>query len=486
MTPEPREEYFPRQRTVRARFAEESQLSASQAEDSRRQGSQLGGTWPESQRDRFLKPFLKPKRASSSYSAADKSLRAAETQFDIPPHSIIVDYQTGVYDVFRQFVDFAVSRSLSLDIICHPWAPEPARDEPDLPTWIPLLSSAPFDKRPGQNSYGRVRADSLVGTPGLQRNYNASGKTKMYPPKGFINDRTLTVTGFVLDTIKTRKSPAVEGIIPSGWLDLVGWRGPPDPVPDKFWRTLVGDRGPGGQKYPPAYYPLACKWVFEQRSRRGNINTNEMLTFGKCPSIATEFLRRVQAVVWNRMLVSTDGRRSSKPLLALVPPEAEEGDMICILYGCSVPVVIRRSKKRKADDDSAHTSQSSRPGLGSRMSSSATDRGAPGGYPQISLSRASSTSRQSDTDHAIDGHTPGLFAPLPSVNTAFSSVNVRKKLDPNDDTSGAVAPMNINLGLESQHQYSLIGECYVHGMMAGEGFKHQKEQGSRLRAFHLI
>lgn len=489
------EQYLPRRRSMlppRTRGTQASQAQEYYQESQYSQFSQYpsqmnASQYPESQRDRFLKPYLKPKRANSSLSAADKSLRAAETQFDILPHSIIVDYQTDVYEVFAQFVDFAVSRSLSLDITVFPWAPEPREQEPDLPSWIPLLSSAPFDKRPGQNSYGRVRADSLVGTPGLQRNYNACGKTKMYPPKGFIQDRTLIVTGFVLDVIKTRKSPAVEGIIPSSWLDLIGWRGPPQPVPDKFWRTLVGDRGPGGQKYPPAYYPLACKWVFEQRSRRGNINTTELLTFGKCPSIATEFLRRVQAVVWNRMLILTEGRKTSKPLLALVPPEAEEGDLICILYGCSVPVVIRRSKKRKAEAElTPLTSQSSRTGSSSHASSlMTTDRSfAASNNPSFSLSRASTTSRNSESGSTHEGFTPGLFGPPKATSKADNDPPLR--FDDDDDFVKPQRPMDINLALESQHQYTMIGECYVHGMMAGEAFKHHKETGSRLRAFHLI
>ncbi|KXL50896.1 hypothetical protein M433DRAFT_61022 [Acidomyces richmondensis BFW] len=360
-------------------------------------------------RDTFLKP--PPRRPSGSKparSASDLSKMMAETHFQVQPHSILVDYNADTFDVFSQFLDFAISRSRSLDIICHPWAPEPLRGAPALPTWIPQLSNAPFEKRPGQNSYGRVRADSLVGTPGLgPRNYNASGKTKMYPPKDFIRGRTLIATGFQLDAIKEKKSPAVEGILPGSWLDLVDWSGPPEPVPDRLWRTLVADRGPGGQKYPPAYYPLACKWVFEQRSRRGNINTNELLTFGKCPSIATEFLRRVQSVVWDRMLVLTEGRKGSKKLLALVPPEAEEGDLICILYGCSVPVVLRRQRKRKA-----------------------------------------------------------------------------KALTSEQSTQQTLQSLPINL--DSQHQYQVIGECYVHGMMAGEGFKHQKDHGNKLRAFHLV
>nr|POE72135.1 heterokaryon incompatibility protein 6, or allele [Quercus suber] len=450
-----------------------------------------------SRRDTFLKPPLrKPAR-----SASDVSKMLAETHFQTRPHAIEVDYDSDIYDVYKQFLEFAMGRSRFLDVLCNPWAPEPLRGQPALPTWIPQLSSAPFEKKPGQNSFSRVRADSLVGTPGLgARNYNASGKTKMYPPKGFIQGRTLIVTGFVLDAIHVRKNSAVEGIIPSGWLDLVDYHGSPDPVPDRFWRTLVADRGPGGSKYPPAYFPLACKWVCEQRSRRGNINTTELLTHGKCPSIATEFLRRVQSVIWDRTLVLTEGRKGSKKLLALVPAEAEEGDLICILYGCSVPVILRRQRKRKADEDA------SRPHAGIRTESSLSsiastterpDRQS-SRRPQISLSRASSNAAMSEySESAADanssdaaGATPALGAPSQKIDATYSSFGVRRALnninqhDPPPESDHMMPGLAISF--ESPYRYQFIGECYVHGMMAGEGFKHQQDHGNKLRAFHLI
>jgi hypothetical protein len=53
-------------------------------------------------------------------------------------------------------------------------------------------------------------------------------------------------------------------------------------------------------------------------------------------SIMTEFLRRVRAVVWDRAFLETrDG------LFGLGPPGMAEGDKICILLGCSVPVILR-------------------------------------------------------------------------------------------------------------------------------------------------
>ncbi|KAL9623318.1 MAG: hypothetical protein Q9160_002425 [Pyrenula sp. 1 TL-2023] len=425
--------------------------------------------------------------------ATDNNLHIAEDRFEDEPEPIVVDYKKEFYEVCKQFIEFAITQSRSLDILVHPWAPDPPEGEPELPSWISRLSSAPFEKKPGRNSYGRVSADPLVGRPGNgPRNYNASGKTKIYPSRMFIRGRTLITTGFVLDTVGVKKSPAFEGIIPSTWLDLVDWHGGTSQVPDEFWRTLVADRGAGGQKQPPAYFPLACKWVFDQRSKRGGINTTELLTFGKCPSIATEFIRRVQSVVWARRLIRSEGRRGSSRLLGLVPAEAETGDLICIIYGCSVPVLLRRRNKRTR----------SRPGNGSDSLYSPFDGIASATSTASSLvtsesedNRIRSSANPRAQAEAINEtvsltHTPtssrppaGLSVPAQPPSTAFASHNVRRAL--RRDSEGRKVP-ELSISLESDQQYTFVGECYVHGMMAGEGFKHMAEVENKLRVFHLV
>lgn len=49
-----------------------------------------------------------------------------------------------------------------------------------------------------------------------------------------------------------------------------------------------------------------------------------------------EFLRRVQATTWKRRFMVTE-----RNTIGLAPPEAVVGDMICLLWGCSVPVILR-------------------------------------------------------------------------------------------------------------------------------------------------
>jgi hypothetical protein len=53
--------------------------------------------------------------------------------------------------------------------------------------------------------------------------------------------------------------------------------------------------------------------------------------------IVVSFLRRVQSVIWNRKFFVSKANR----WIGLAPTDARVGDLICILYGCSVPVILR-------------------------------------------------------------------------------------------------------------------------------------------------
>jgi hypothetical protein len=109
-----------------------------------------------------------------------------------------------------------------------------------------------------------------------------------------------------------------------------------------YWRTLVVDRGSKGNT-PPHWYNLACIDAYEL-CLDGGLNTTKLLQDQKkedkqISSKLKEFLRRVQAVTWNRRLV-----RLADDSLGLVPSRTIRYDRVCILFGCDVPVVLRRLK----------------------------------------------------------------------------------------------------------------------------------------------
>lgn len=255
---------------------------------------------------------------------------------------ITIDYKKSVFEVCRDFLAFTIHRSESLDMICFPWAP----DDPGLPSWIPRLS----DKAYGlcnDNTYRRINADPLVGSPGSgRRHYNAFPNTKARLKSLGSTDTSLTVSGFVFDKIRYKQLPAIGGVIPSQWLIAGGWDNTSTYPRDHFWRTLVGNRDTHGQK-PPPHWKIACRDAFSRRPAGGALNTGEILTY-ECPSATKDFVERVQHMVWGRRMVilcqSKDPSRNDSPekSLGLAPSKCKKGDLVCILSGCSVPVLLRK------------------------------------------------------------------------------------------------------------------------------------------------
>lgn len=139
------------------------------------------------------------------------------------------------------------------------------------------------------------------------------------------------------------------GVIPEPWLRLAKWDkavnphqfGVDDPgePPDNFWRTLVADRGTHSN--PPYYYARACReTVMRGGLRSGAVDTMALKSYER-NSIIAEFCRRVQSVIWNRAMIT---KASGK--LGLVSNGVKEGDLICILNGCSVPVILRYESRK--------------------------------------------------------------------------------------------------------------------------------------------
>ena len=268
---------------------------------------------------------------------------------------------------------------------------------PPLPSWIPDLTEAPYGmdvhaKEELGSRMKRTNADLLVGLPSSgERIYSAAGTrnvdtrrthfltgsaqfppaTKSEPNETVDRPRTpiqrsvgkcvgnmgpchcqletkgeryysMFVEGFVLDQIGSTHEASQNGAIPQNWLRFARDNtSGNENIPDELWRTLVADRGPHGQN-ALTFYPRTCQEAFRRLANDPNnaLNTTFIIEQGGCTIIA-EFLRRVQAVIWNRRLMRT--KRGHH--LGLVHEKAIEGDLICILYGCSVPVVLRRRIK---------------------------------------------------------------------------------------------------------------------------------------------
>jgi hypothetical protein len=365
-----------------------------------------------------------------------------------------VNYTKPIFEVYKEFIEFAIAGSKQLDLICFPCAPtyesmiewweHKEKTEKgvhvmpvELPSWIrdktgAAFSVATMDTGEEGSVYRRVRADPLVGRPGTAtRSYLACGKTRA---QWKIVGRTLKVLGQILGEVGNVDLPALSGNIPSSWLKTVKWQNPKkDDLPDKFWRTLVADWGVDG-KHPSQYYKLACRWAFLRRVKGGNLNTTEVMKHGKCNKIAKEFLSRIQAVVYERHLISV---KDDEGLIGLAPLDTKEGDLICVLDGCSVPVLLRRirskdkAKRTQRENNYGNDSRSRR-----RNDTVVQDR------PVVSLTNA-----QNETE------------------------NITERPAPGDVVKG--------------NKYEFLGECYIHGMMSGEAFQYMEKKEQPREFFEL-
>ncbi|KAI1163236.1 hypothetical protein F5B18DRAFT_621137 [Nemania serpens] len=315
-----------------------------------------------------------------------------------------LNYERDLLEVYTDLLEWVVHSTGSLDMICRQWA-TPERTQPDgrkstassvtLPSWIQTISRSTWGTQE-QGVNGRVNGDSLVGEAGRRR-YNASyGKnpevrfgercrvvgippkranwapavpgsakpltsssiTAYFPasnttlPPNMTPSHRLHAKGIIIGTIKWCSSPAAKGVITRTCLERGGWKfdgQSQHKVPDKLWRTMVVDRDADGNN-TPLWYHRAALHAIALANNNGDLATQELLNKGdmvgrRQSQIVTQFLKRVQGVTWNRRFIEgipdNPLTKDAEPLFGISSPETGRGDMICILFGCSVPCILR-------------------------------------------------------------------------------------------------------------------------------------------------
>jgi hypothetical protein len=271
----------------------------------------------------------------------------------------IIDYKRSCLEVYIDFLKFCIPKSKSLDILLFPWAPiihqqnihskapifKTIDDElSTLPTWITTIDKRSFAPEE-QGIHHRINADPLVGRPGHKKSpYSASSiqHTLQYSEPKFLEGKALgrlIVRGFELATIKQKQRMATGGIIPSEWLKLVKWQSSKQEVPERFWRTIVANRDAAGEQ-APGHWKRMCQHAVKGRPANGNFSLINVRKYTKLSSMI-EFIDRVESVIFDKQMVSFDQERLDGTL-GLAPKHAKKGDVVCILYGCSVPVLLRK------------------------------------------------------------------------------------------------------------------------------------------------
>ena len=273
------------------------------------------------------------------------------------------DYKKATLQIYADFVKHCISSSGSLDIICRHWA-RPLSDLSTnsmrisllsaIPSWIGVVTGLPFAGLSGPS--GRQNGDSLVGDPGKRVYNDCGGRTAIhrfqnldslasyeFSPQGK-KTATLMVRGHPLASVSGTSAHVFDGIIPYDGLQLIGWDRKLDvnQIPDRLWRILVADRGDDRSK-APSWWRRACLYCLSKTSRYAKLHTKKIMADPSLPDNVRTYLKRVQAIVWNRRFFEC--RMNTTPystLYGLCPMDTQMSDTVCILYGCSVPVVLRK------------------------------------------------------------------------------------------------------------------------------------------------
>jgi hypothetical protein len=322
-----------------------------------------------------------PRDTINAFLNISKEMNSANSANSDDPYKVpMPDYSKDLFQVYRDFVKWVITTSKRLDIICRYWAlPERQTKAPttprlvELPTWIKSVDDSAFGR--GEEVFdGRRAGDSFVGLPGSYQ-YHASGTgwRQRFPEVEFPDDdntladqsrnehlalsngsanydMSILVTGVAIGEVSFRNQPFADSVIPKDCLEKLGWsfnwHAPAiDSVPDQLWQTLVADRGPNGTPKPP-FYRRACQHCLVNLTRNGHINIATLLH--ESSGYTKDYLERVRAVTWDRSFIEGCllGKRKSQnaacdKLVGLGPSKTKEGDIIAILYGCSVPVILR-------------------------------------------------------------------------------------------------------------------------------------------------
>jgi hypothetical protein len=281
------------------------------------------------------------------------------------------DYSRSLLDIYSQFITHCCHKSGSLDIICRPWAPVQRPWSPmtmgtaqqqqreTLPSWIATRDRLPYGTTSRASGH-RLNGQPLVGGS-QKRIYNAHWTTKPDINFGIVaqtdtRNRPLFAKGIILGSINTISARMAEAMITKECLSLLHEASDKSfsgaDLLEAVWSILCANRDENGCP-PPSWYRESARNLIKfsplsqisSDSSLSSIDVQDVLETSTVMSKRDEiYLNRIRDVLWNRRTfrgtINYLGP-TNKIFVGLAPRHGRFGDKICILYGCSVPVVLR-------------------------------------------------------------------------------------------------------------------------------------------------
>ena len=301
----------------------------------------------------ILSETLTIARYSEQQDAKDKIYGVLSLIDPLISRSISPNYNLSLLGVYTEFAKTCIRETGSLDIICQSRSELLGTEE--FPSWVP-----DWRRR------GTVNLEMTQKLP-----FHTSGSSKV-DITFEDNDRQLRVRGFRVDTIDglghlgemNEEGHAITQPIHSYGKSPYGdERG----IKSAFWQTFVTGRNPWGELAPSTYDCLVhIQWhnpsvlanfsenlyfgllqdIIDQNKSLlvGNQSLWELLGHSETqydfPSKARilEAAHRAVSVKLLRRFIIT-----AKGYIGLATKNTRQGDIVCILFGCSTPVILRPS-----------------------------------------------------------------------------------------------------------------------------------------------
>ena len=285
---------------------------------------------------------------------------------------IVPDYTKPVLDVMVDFILHCCETTGQLDIICRPWAPcySPSRHgliAPNItarslhhyPSWLAAKDRLPFGD-PARKHHRRIHGDPLSRRGDLRCYYAHYGSRPIISfgrnPTGQC-DGSLQARGIIVGKICEKSARMADSIISKHSLDILrkgsyNQHFDTGQIPDAIWRTLCADRDEKGERASQFYHAAiglllqfnateSSSSTFDPLDGFTSADPEEIFEYN-FPEFVEQYVRVVRDVVWNRRTFHVVHESNKIDLVGLGPQNTRVGDQVCILYGCSVPVVLRK------------------------------------------------------------------------------------------------------------------------------------------------
>lgn len=246
-----------------------------------------------------------------------------------------VDYRRDVRQVYIDTASYVIRATGKLDVL---WAVPPHQDRFDLPSWVPDWSVSEEEQ---------AGLAWVLQEPKVEYIYHASGKamaeTSVEPGKGILVAKGIFVTKIEhigRATSMTHSRDIQQAVVAvHDWRRLMEDRVSDDPnTLETFMRTLRCGRiklEEGNNYETLRGKMLALLATIQELKTKAQIKKLKDSTDNYKMQVNTEIEGLAQQIFKRRFFLS------SGLVMGLAPEEVHVGDLVCVLLGCSVPIVLR-------------------------------------------------------------------------------------------------------------------------------------------------